>query len=243
MRVGIISDIHSNLEALTAVFERGKDLGIERYVCLGDVVGYGADPNPCCDLLREKTRVCLMGNHDAAVIGAMDDSYYYAEARDALEWTRQKLSDENLLWLYARPYSFVHGDYGFFHAAPIQPSGFYYVIHEQDAFHHVEIFDRLPKYSFIGHSHLTQSFIVTRKGVQNITGGTTTPGRDEKVIITVGSVGQPRDRNPNSCFVLLDTDSGEYAFHRVPYEIPTTAGKIEEAGLSKRFAQRLYEGA
>ncbi len=242
MRIAIISDIHSNLEALTAVLEYCREHRVHRYVCLGDIVGYGADPNPCCELVRETAQTSLLGNHDAAVIGAMDESYYYKEAKDAITWTRDQLSPENLYWLYSLPYSAEFEELGFFHAAPIQPSGFYYVIHSQDAAHHMRLFQRLPRITFIGHSHLTQSFILTEKGVKDITGKCQVPKADEKVIITVGSVGQPRDRNPELCFVIIDNDTKRWEHVRLPYDISSAADKIEKAGLSKRFARRLYEG-
>ncbi len=242
MLFAIISDIHSNIEALTATIERCKTEGVERYVCLGDVVGYGADPNPCCELLRELTDVCLLGNHDAAVIGAMEESYYYAEARQALTWTRKRLTAENLRWLYSLPYTAVDGDYGFYHAAPVQPSGFYYVIHSEDAAHHMRIFDKLPRWSFVGHSHLTRSFLLSKGKVNDITGKPTIPRPDERVIVTAGSVGQPRDRNPEACFVLVDTDARTYRHARAAYDVATTAKKIEDAGLSSRFARRLFDG-
>lgn len=242
MKIAIISDIHSNIEALTAVLDYCKEQGVDRTVCLGDVVGYGADPNPCCDLLRETVDVCLIGNHDAAVIGAMEESYYYKEAQLALQWTREQLSAENLCWLYSLPYTAQEEEVGYFHAAPIQPSGFYYVIHAEDAAHHMRIFAKLPRWNFVGHSHLTRSFLLSQRGVRDITGTPTVPEQDEKVIVTVGSVGQPRDRNPDACFVILEED-GSYDHHRVPYDIAAAAGKIEAAGLSSRFSQRLFEGA
>jgi diadenosine tetraphosphatase ApaH/serine/threonine PP2A family protein phosphatase len=243
MRVGILSDIHSNIEALEAVLEKAKDEGVERFVCLGDVVGYGADPNPCCDVLKDILDFCLLGNHDAAVIGAMEESYYYEEARQALRWTRNRLSPENLRWLYTLPYTYEEGDYGYFHAAPIQPSGFYYVIHSDDAAHHMRVFDKLPRYSFVGHSHLTRSFLLGKDKVKDITGKPTIPKPHERVIVTAGSVGQPRDRNPDACFVVLDTEPGTYRHVRAAYDAEVTANKIHSAGLSARFAQRLLEGA
>jgi len=242
MLMAIISDIHSNLEALETVIAHCEERGVEEYACLGDVVGYGSDPNPCCEKLREITKICLLGNHDAAVIGAMEESYYYKEAKDAILWTRSKLTEENFSWLFSRPYSAQSGDYGFFHSAPVHPSGFYYMVHEGDAAQQMRVLDKLTRYTFIGHSHLTQSFLFNKGGVQDITGKNVVPQEDEKVIVTVGSVGQPRDRNPELCFVLLDTESGAYEHVRLEYDVATAAGKIRDAGLSQRFADRLFEG-
>ncbi len=211
-------------------------------ICLGDVVGYGADPNPCCDLIRERCVTTLLGNHDAAVIGAMEESYYYQEAKDVILWTRDQLSDENFSWLFSLPYTAKVGDLGFFHSAPILPSGFYYMVHEGDAAYHLQIFEKLDRYSFIGHSHLTQAFILSEDEVRDVTGTTETPGDGEKIIMTVGSVGQPRDRNPDLCFVIVDTESGAYEYVRLSYDIKGAAEQIETAGLSHRFSRRLYEG-
>jgi diadenosine tetraphosphatase ApaH/serine/threonine PP2A family protein phosphatase len=172
----------------------------------------------------------------------MEESYYYKEAKDAILWTRQMLTEENFSWLFSRPYSALSGDYGFFHSAPVHPSGFYYMVHEGDAIQQARVLDKLTRYTFIGHSHLTQSFLFNQKGIRDITGDNVVPGEEEKVIVTVGSVGQPRDRNPELCFVLLDTDTGVYEHVRLKYDVETTAGKIREAGLSDRFAERLFDG-
>ena len=124
MKTAIITDIHSNIEALTVVLDDIDRQGYDRIICLGDVVGYGADPNACCDVIRERNILTLLGNHDAAVTGAMDESYYYQGARNAIQWTRDKLTEENYRWLYSLPYTYVEEDVGFFHSAPVMPSGF-----------------------------------------------------------------------------------------------------------------------
>ena len=113
MKIALISDIHSNIEALTTALAQIDEIGVDRIICLGDIVGYGADPNPCCELIRERCDVTLMGNHDAAVIGQMNTDYYYDAARDAIRWTRQVMSPENFQWLYSLPYSHVIGNAAF----------------------------------------------------------------------------------------------------------------------------------
>src|SRR5579862_863213 len=110
MRIAIISDVHSNIEALTEVLRTVGDLRIDRLVCLGDVVGYGASPNPCCELIRAQAEVTLLGNHDAAVSGRMDYSFYYDAARHALDWSANVLSDDNMAWLRSLPYTYRIGD-------------------------------------------------------------------------------------------------------------------------------------
>ena len=245
MRYGIISDIHANLEALEVALEWLREEGVDEVICLGDVVGYGADPNECCRLTRETASVTLLGNHDAAVIGAMSTEYYYDAARDAIAWTRRQLDEENLRWLYSLPYSNVRAndDLGFFHSAPIVPSGFFYVVRKEDALTHTRIYDRLMRVTFIGHSHLTKAFRLTRDKAKDISGKAMVVDGESKLIINVGSVGQPRDHNPLGCAGIYDTETGEFVHHRFDYDRGRTAEKIKKAGLEPRFGERLFQGA
>ncbi len=242
MRLALISDIHSNLEALTNAFEWVDNNDIDQTYCLGDVVGYGADPNPCCDILRERGVASLLGNHDAAVIGVMDTDYYYPAARDAIYWTREQLSKENFRWLYGLPYTLVFESIGLYHSAPLRPSGFFYVVQTRDAGAHTAIFDQLPDWNFVGHSHLTHAYALTREDAVDVTGQALTAAPDTKHIINVGSVGQPRDRDSRLCFGVYDTEAQSFEYIRVAYDIPTAARKIEHAGLDSQFATRLFAG-
>src|ERR1700750_2442285 len=115
MRLGILSDIHSNIEALTEVLKAAEAQGVDRMVSLGDIVGYGASPNPCCDLVRSNAEVTLLGNHDAAVAGRVDHSVYYDAARHGLDWSASVISEDNLSWLRSLPYTYRIGDVGFCH--------------------------------------------------------------------------------------------------------------------------------
>lgn len=242
MRIAIMSDVHSNIEALSVVLEKARLLGADRYICLGDVVGYGADPNACCDLIRECCSVTLLGNHDAAVIGMMDTEYYYPAARKALFWTRQRLSDENFRWLYGLPYTYEFDRAGFFHSAPILPSGFFYVVRKDDAQAHLKVFDKLQDFNFVGHSHLTNQYLLGPRRVEDASGTPVTYQDDKKWIINVGSVGQPRDRDRRACFGIYDTQMLTFEHIRVPYDIDRAASKILEAGLDEKFAKRLFVG-
>ena len=118
MRTAILTDIHANLEALTACIAAAEKEGVDRFVCLGDTVGYGADPNAACDIVRTKCEFAVLGNHDAAVAGRMDYSYYYAAAREVLDWTKSTLRPENLAWLQSLPYSVPEGDVVYGHGSP-----------------------------------------------------------------------------------------------------------------------------
>ena len=244
MRIAIISDIHGNLEALGSVIARTRAEQVDATVCLGDVVGYGADPDSCCDIVRENAAVTLLGNHDAAVIGVMDTDFYYPAAKEALFWTRYNVSEQNFRWLYSLPYSHRVDGVGFYHAAPILPSGFYYVVREDDARAHTRMFDRLDPYTFVGHSHLTSQYRLTARGVRDMTGQKLLgpPPPEAKYLVNVGSVGQPRDRDNRACFGIYDTNAGTFEHIRVEYDVESAARKIREAGLEAKFADRLFSG-
>ena len=242
MKIGIISDIHSNLEALVTAFDWLDANGYEHVVCLGDVVGYGADPNPCCELLQERSDVTLLGNHDAAVIGVMDISYYYAAAKEAIFWTRAQLSKKNFTWLYGLPYTYVRDNAAYFHSAPIRPSGFYYVVQTKDALAHTAIYDKLKTWNFVGHSHLPNQYMINEEKAKDITGRKLKAKPDRKFIINVGSVGQPRDHDNRLCFGAFDTEAQTFEHIRLEYDVASAADKISKAGLDKKFAKRLYLG-
>lgn len=242
MRFAIISDIHSNLEALQAVIKRIEQEKVERIVCLGDVIGYGASPNECCEIVRNKVDFCLLGNHDAALTGAMDEGMYYQAARHVLHWTREHITDENYKWLYSLPYTKVEGDLGFFHAAPLMPSGFFYVVHQSEAQTHSSFFDRLKPINFIGHSHLTAIFMLGHKRAKAVDEKQVGIKPDFRFIVNVGSVGQPRDKDPRACFAIWNSDTQTLQYIRVEYDIDTSAGKIISAGLDEKFAKRLFLG-
>ncbi len=242
MKTAIISDIHANFEALSSVFAEIDRVGVDRTICLGDVVGYGASPNECADMVRSRCAVTLLGNHDAAVTGAMDVAYYYQGARDAIEWTRAQLDAPNYEWLYSLPYSWNDGDAAFYHAAPIMPSGFFYVVQESEAQPHLEIMSRLRKINFIGHAHLTLVFSLNGREPLEVEPSQVSAQAASKFIVNVGSVGQPRDRDPRACFAIWDSDANRLEFVRVEYDVQTAATRILDAGLDEKFAKRLIAG-
>lgn len=242
MKTAILSDIHANIEALTAVLADVDTHKPDRIGCLGDVIGYGASPEECCELVRSRCDFCLMGNHDAAVTGAMDEAYYYQGARHAIRWTRSKLSDASYKWLYSLP--FTHGDEltGYYHSAPIMPSGFFYVVQESEAQTHLQVFSSLRRISFIGHSHLTSVFSLTEKHVKDVDITKIKRTDEIKYIANVGSVGQPRDRDPRACWVMWDDEEFVATYYRVEYDFEKAANKIIAAGLDEKFARRLSLG-
>jgi predicted phosphodiesterase len=243
MRLGIISDVHANIQALKTVLAQCDELGCDEIVCLGDVVGYGGNPNECCELLRERATIVLMGNHDAAVAGVMDTDYYYDAARKALYWTRAELTEDNFRWLYGLPYCQQRpdADVALYHAAPILPSSFYYVVRNEEAEALTRMKTGLLGHNFIGHSHLTTTYEYQGRKVRDVT-GKYAYREGCKYLVNVGSVGQPRDRNPDACFVVFDTDSRKMAHVRVAYDIASASARIRAVGLDEKFAKRLAVG-
>jgi predicted phosphodiesterase len=243
MRIAIISDIHANIQALSRVFDLCDKEAIDEVVCLGDVVGYGGNPNECCDMLRERCSIVLMGNHDAATVGVMDVDYYYESAKKVLYWSRQELTEENFLWLYSLPYTSQRPelDIGFYHAAPIMPSSFYYVVHNEEAEALTRMKVGLFSNNFIGHSHLTTTYEYSGKKVKEVSGSYAFK-EGCRYLVNVGSVGQPRDRNPDACFVIFDTERRGMQHVRVQYDVAGAAARIREVGHDEKFARRLALG-
>jgi diadenosine tetraphosphatase ApaH/serine/threonine PP2A family protein phosphatase len=243
MRIGILSDIHSNLEALTealAALERHRP---DRIVCLGDVVGYGASVNECCALIRKVSEVTLLGNHDAAVSGRMDYSFYYDAARHALDWTASRIDPDHLEWLRSLPYAHRIAGVSFSHGNPVAPEAYEYVFAMEQARELVQHFDALSEVSFIGHSHLCKTFAVHPGGdVNEVVATRFGLRRGYKYVISVGSIGQPRDCDNRACFVLYDTEARTVEFHRVSYDIESSAQKIFDADLALNFGKRLFLG-
>ena len=242
MRIAIISDIHSNIEALTEVLRVTEEQKVDRIVSLGDIVGYGASPNACCDLVRQVTEVTLLGNHDAAVAGRMDYSYYYDAARHALDWSAGVLSDENMEWLKTLPYTYRIGDVGFCHGSPVEPRAYEYIFALEQARELTPYVEHLPEVTFIGHSHLCKAFAIGNGEVHDVVAQKFGIRRGYKYIISVGSVGQPRDYDNRACFVICDTGARTVEYIRVEYDIESAAQKIFDASLALNFGKRLFLG-
>lgn len=244
MRLGVFSDVHANLEALMAVVHAYRSEAVDVYYSLGDTVGYGACPNECSDIVRSMVRGIVLGNHDAAVCGRMDYSYYYEAARGALDYHARLLSPTNRDWLRAMPYTMRLDPYDVVlcHGSPLHPEEFDYVFTEDQARGLLPIFEGLPWVTFIGHSHLCRIFALSRERAYEIPVGrhVLDPGR--KYIISVGSVGQPRDFDNRASFTVFDTSTSVIEFRRVPYDIERSAGKIFRAPLERNFAHRLFLG-
>ncbi|HTM22606.1 MAG TPA: metallophosphoesterase family protein [Kofleriaceae bacterium] len=242
MRYGIFSDVHANHEALSAVYEAFDREKIDRYVCIGDTVGYGASPNECCDMVRKRAAFTILGNHDAAVAGRMDYSYYYDAARQALDYHASILSPENMAWLKGLPYEVREGDVTFCHGSPIALEEFEYIFSAEQAARCLEIWDKLSTVTFIGHSHLCKSFALTREEVFEVVATKFVIRPEHRYIISVGSVGQPRDYDNRASYTIYDSSEKTFEFKRVPYDIEVAAQKIFDSDLERNFGNRLFLG-
>ncbi len=243
MRYGIFSDTHANLTALEAVLRAFDSERIDEFVCLGDTVGYGPQPNECCDLVRRTAKHTILGNHDAAVAGRMDYSYYYDAARKALDHHAAMLSPENLEWLTRLPYKIEQGDVHFCHGSPVDMEEFEYIFTVEQAATCLSIWQQMGRVTFIGHSHLCKSFAISSERVYEVITKSFELRPNFRYVVSVGSVGQPRDHDPRASYTIYDTDSASFEFRRVEYDVQRTASQIYvEPQLSDSFGSRLFVG-
>ena len=239
MRYLLISDIHSNLEALEASLAAAERLEPYQLMCLGDVVGYGADPSGCIDIVGDRANLILAGNHDLAVAGVIPFDDFNPIARQAIEWTQRALSPEDCELLSNLPLQYVDGDYCFTHASPIEPMKFGYIRALEDV---AEVFNHIgQQFCFVGHTHLPVIVRMNEKtGKMEVVRETKVYVEDRfRYFVNVGSLGQPRDNNPDACMVLLDEDDQSIEFLRVPYDITSSQEKILSEGLPSYLAERL----
>jgi diadenosine tetraphosphatase ApaH/serine/threonine PP2A family protein phosphatase len=243
MRVAVFSDIHSNLEALEAVLAHAAELRVDQYICLGDVVGYGADPNACIERIRSLPNCpCLLGNHDAAVLGIPLNMR--REARQAINWTRDVLSKTGLWFLKEMEDLIKWQDIFFCHSNPYRPRNWYYITEKT---YIASAFARSKaKILFVGHTHVPLA--ITRRNffcvyIRSPEHTMTIPAAElNRQIFNCGSVGQPRDGDPRASYLIYDDRLRVIEFYRVVYDHQKTAEKIIAAGLPKAFALRLAEG-
>jgi predicted phosphodiesterase len=244
MRLGIFSDVHANIEALSAVMEAYRHERIDEFYCLGDVVGYGASPNECADIVRQTARVTILGNHDAAVAGRMDYSYYYDAARNALDLHSRQLTRENMKWLETLPYrhDLTQHRVTLCHGSPIRIEEFEYIFAPEQARECLPILEDLGDITFIGHSHLCKVFALKPGEVEELPAHKFKLRDGWKYIVSVGSVGQPRDYDNRASYTIYDSETREFEFKRVEYDIETAASKIFEEDLERNFGHRLFIG-
>jgi predicted phosphodiesterase len=245
MRAAVITDIHSNLPALEAVLEAIDAAEVEEIWCLGDVVGYGAQPDGCAELVSERCDMCLVGNHDLAVLGELDISAFSNAAAAAVTWTQDNADQATIELLRDLRPSGERAQVGLFHASPRDPVWEYVLSIEQAE----DCLGLQPqRVALIGHSHVALFFTGPQqagdgevRGVQASDGASLDLG-DGRWLINPGSVGQPRDGDARAAWLELDTGEWAARYHRVAYEIDLAAKPIAEAGLPRHLADRLYVG-
>lgn len=247
MRYAVLSDVHGNLEALSTVLADAASEGALGILCLGDAVGYGADPAPCIELLGERSTRMVAGNHEHGALGLLDVRWFNAAARAAALWTRDRLGADHQKFLSGLPLATTHGEATCVHASPRRPEEWDYLFSAEDGFQ--AFGDFATRLCFVGHSH--------RPGVWSL--GSSGPAYEDlagpafhdrripfhdgrRYIINVGSVGQPRDRDPRAAYVLWDEDERSVTLRRVTYDHKTAAAKILRAGLPRALADRLAYG-
>lgn len=242
MRILVMSDIHANYTALEAVLSDAGD--VDETWCLGDLVGYGPDPNAVVEEMREiKNLTCLMGNHDVAVIGKMSLETFNGDARRSLIHHEKVLNASNLDFIRSLPSrSKVRGDVTIAHGSPRDPL-WEYILNSLTARLNFDHFD--TPWCFVGHSHI-QSIFVKDEVLDKVTVEQTKPDvtleLHPKLILNPGSVGQPRDRDPRAAYAIYDTEARTWTPRRVMYNIAEVQGRIREAGLPEKHAARLAEG-
>src|SRR6476469_971689 len=243
MRVAVVSDIHGNRHAFEAVLADVAATGADELWCLGDLVGYGADPDASVELPREHAAVCLAGNHDLAVTGALPLDEFSRGAEIAARWTQEVIQPDNLAFLQSlEPSGHVEG-IGLFHASPRDPV-WEYVLSALLAEMCLDSADE--RIALIGHSHVALSFV--RREGEIATGERRVGGEQADVgsgewLLNPGSVGQPRDGDPRAAWLLLDTGAGDGSFRRTVYDVERTQAEIHKAGLPPTLAARLASGA
>lgn len=242
MQVAIISDIHGNRHAFEAVLADVRASSATEIWCLGDVVGYGADPNDCCRLARANAAVCLAGNHDLAVTGDLDLGEFSTGAALAARWTQEVIDDDHREWLRSLSPSGAAEGIGLYHASPRDPV-WEYVLSALLA--ELCLDAQEERVSLVGHSHVALAF--ERPEGQPATGAARREGDTADLsagewIVNPGSVGQPRDGDPRAAWLLLDTTAWTAQWRRTEYDIAGAAASIRAARLPDSLAERLEYG-
>lgn len=241
MRILILSDIHANLPAFEAVLEAAEGLWDQLWF-LGDLVGYGPNPNECVALLREFDHVSLSGNHDWAALGKLDIDDFNRDARTAILRTRSLLSEESRVYLDSLPAKRVQDGFTLAHASPRHPV-WEYIIDYQTAAANFEYFD--TDYCLVGHTHIPMHVVEDELGDVTIIptkNSEIISLEDARILFNPGSVGQPRDDDPRAAYALLDTELLTWQFSRVPYPIAETQLQMRQAGFPEALIERLSSG-
>ncbi len=239
MRYAIISDIHSNLEALDVVRLEIERIKPDVVICLGDIVGYGASPNECVEMVMEIADVCIAGNHDWGVIGKTDLSYFNRYAREAALWTIRNIQPSARQYLEGLDLAHsMKGHLRFVHATPGDPDSWNYIFTTADVIRESRRFDE--KICFVGHSHVPCIIEIQKDQKITVLYGSSEIKEDCRYIVNVGSVGQPRDGDPRACLCIYEGD--RVRIERFEYDKELARKKIIEAGLPSILGDRLLWG-
>ena len=244
MKFAIFSDVHGNLEALEAVLAHAARQGVGFHLCLGDVIGYGANPNECVDRVRSLgPAACLRGNHDAAAIDARERVFFHEVALAGIHFSALHLTPDNADYLRGLPYVYRgHARMMGVHASPFRPEAWEYVLDHAGAERAFEAMEP-ARVAFIGHSHAPVVFTDDGNAQRYPAEGTLALQLDRhRYVMNVGSVGQPRDGNPDASYVVYDDEGDIVRHHRVRYDREKAAEKILRAGLPPVLAERLLIG-
>jgi len=241
MRVLVISDIHANLTALDAVI--GAAGTFDAAWCLGDLVGYGPDPNEVIERVCQLPNLaCLIGNHDAAALSQIDTDAFNPEARQAVHWTQKTLTEQSILFLKSLPEKLVIDEVTLSHGSPRYPV-WEYLLDTRSAEHNFDYFE--TPYCFVGHTHLPVIYTLDGTGESTqlkIPEPNITIKLIWRTIINPGSVGQPRDRDPRAAYAIYDSEENTWTYQRVAYDIEDVQARMIEAGLPERHIIRLTGG-
>jgi diadenosine tetraphosphatase ApaH/serine/threonine PP2A family protein phosphatase len=236
----ILSDIHGNLEALEAVLADLDRVKPASVVCLGDFVGYGASPNECIDRLRPRLEGAVIGNHDLAAVGKLPLRGFHEDAATAARWTDAALTPENRVYLESLPYQREWRGTRIVHGAPSEPSEWRYVLSARDALAEFGAFTE--PVCFIGHSHFPCAFDRHASELRFLRDDRIPLEPGHRYLVTVGSVGQPRDGDPRACYALYDETAGTIRNVRMEYDVDGAMRRIRAAGLPAFLAERLKWG-
>lgn len=239
MRIALFGDIHANLEALQAVLKDAQNQGVTEYVCLGDVIGYNADPSACLELVSAMDCPTVKGNHDEVASGNHSLDNMNPTAAMALQWTRDQLSESQRGWLAKLRMVRQVADFTVVHSTLDQPAAWNYVTNRFDAM--ASFSYQFTKVCFHGHTHVPRVYMKSDR-VMELDADELVIEPDAKYFINIGSVGQPRDGDWRACYAIYDMDARCLKFRRLEYDIETTQKKILAAGLPASLAERIAEG-
>lgn len=240
MKYAILSDIHSNLEAYKTVLDILNKEKKLKYFCVGDIVGYGADPAPCIEITKRLNPVTVCGNHDWAAVGLTSIEYFNDYAKRAILWSASALNEEDKDYLRSLKLTYADKDMTLVHGTLMQPERFKYVFDLDTAYRMMRLMT--TRIAFIGHSHVPGIFSLEKEMIEYTGGPKVKISKDKKYLVNVGSVGQPRDGDWRASFSIWDRDAETIEIRRVKYDVDKAQKKILDAGLPEILAQRLSEG-